>query len=118
MARPILVRAAFTALIVVFALPGAALGAKPTAAFHDHFTDSFSGEVCGISVQIDIVVTDNFFEYADGSFMDAASAKQTFTNPDNVKSVVVSSAVTVTGTAIIDEQANTITFVTDYKGLP
>lgn len=118
MARPILVRAAFTALIVVFALPGAALGAKPTAAFHDHFTDSFSDEVCGISVQVDIVVTDNFFEYADGSFMDAASVKQTFTNPDNGKSVVSSSAGTVMGTTIIDEQANTITFVTVYKGLP
>jgi len=42
----------------------------------------------------------------------------TFTNLDNGKSVVVSSAGTVTGSAIIDEQANTITFVTTYKGLP
>ena len=92
MARPILVRAAFTALMVDLALPGAALGAKPIAAFHDHFTDSFSDEVCGIPVEIDLVVTDNFFLYADDSAKDTSSAKQTFTNPDNGNSVIVSSA--------------------------
>jgi hypothetical protein len=43
---------------------------------------------------------------------------QRFTNPDNGKAVVLSSAGTVRGTAVIDEQANTITFVTSYKGLP
>ncbi len=118
MARPIALRAVFAALIVALALPGATLAAKPIAAFHDHFTDSFPSDICGIPVQVDLVVTDNFFEYADGSFKDAASNMSTFTNPDNGKSVVVSSAGTVTGTAIIDEQANTITFVTTFKGLP
>ena len=118
MARPIALRAVFTALIVVLALPGATLAAKPIFAFHDHFTDSFPGDICGIPVQIDIVVTDNFSEYADGSFKDAGSFMSTFTNPDNGKSVVVSSAGTVTGTAVVDQQANTITFVTTFKGLP
>ena len=118
MARPIALRAVFTALIVALALPGVSLAAKPIAAFHDHFTDSFPGDICGIAVQIDIVVTDNFFAYADGSFKDASSFMGTYTNPDNGKSVVVSSAGTLTGTAIIDEGANTITFVTTYKGLP
>jgi hypothetical protein len=118
MARPIALRAVFTALIVALAVPGATLAAGPVAAFHDHFTDSFPSDICGIPVQVDIVVSDNFFEYADGSFKDAASNMSTFTNPDNGKSVVVSSAGTVTGTAIIDVQANTITFVTTYKGLP
>jgi hypothetical protein len=118
MARPIAVRAVFMALIVALALPGATLAAKPIAAFHDHFIESFASDICGIPVQVDIVVSDNFFEYADGSFKDAASFMGTYTNPDNGKSVVVSSAGTVTGTAIIDEQANTITFVTTYKGLP
>jgi hypothetical protein len=118
MAQPILRRAVFLALLALVALPGATLAARPVAAFHDHFTDSFPGDICGIAVQVDLVVTDNFFEYADGSFKDAASSKSTFTNPDNGKSVVSSSAGTVTGTAIIDEKANTITFVTTYKGLP
>ncbi len=118
MARPIALRAVFTALIVAIAVPGATLAAGPVAAFHDHFTDSFPSDICGIPVQVDIVVSDNFFEYADGSFKDAASNMSTFTNPYNGKSVVVSSAGTVTGTAIIDVQANTITFVTTYKGLP
>jgi hypothetical protein len=118
MARPIAVRAVFMALIVALALPGATLAAKPVAAFHDHFTDSFASDICGIPVQVDIVVTDNFFEYADGSFKDAASFMGTYTNPDNGKSVVVSSAGTVSGTAVIDEQANTITFIYTYNGLP
>jgi len=118
MARPILMRAVFTALIVVLALPGAALAAKPIAAFHDHFTDSFSDEVCGIPVEVKLVVTDNFFLYADDSFKDTSSVMQTFTNPENGNAVVLSGAGTVTGTAVIDEQAGTITFVTSFIGLP
>jgi hypothetical protein len=102
-----------------FALPGTALGAQPIEQFHAHFTESFSDEICGIPVDIDLVVTDNFFVYADGSFKDAYSTLQTFTNPVNGKSVLVSAAGTVTGPApIVDEVAGTITFVTSYKGLP
>ena len=118
MSRSNLLRAILTALVVVLALPGAALAAKPIAAFHDHFTDSFSGDICGIPVNIKVVVTDNFFLYADDSFKDTSSAMQTFTNPDNGRSVVLSSAGNVQGTALIDEQAGTITFVTTYRGLP
>ncbi|MEP6651372.1 MAG: hypothetical protein ABJA74_15895 [Lapillicoccus sp.] len=117
-ARPNIIRAVFTAVIVALALPGIALAAKPVAAFHDHFTDSFAGDVCGIPVDIKLVVTDNFSFFADGSFKDTSSVRQTFTNPANGKSVVVSSAGMVTGTAVIDEQAGTISFSTTYKGLP
>jgi hypothetical protein len=116
--RSNLLRAVFAALLVVLAIPGVALAAKPIAAFHDHFTDSFSGNICGITVDIKVVVTDNFFLYADGSFKDTSSAKQTFTNPANGKSVLVSNAGNVSGTAIIDELAGTITFATTYRGLP
>ena len=65
MVRSNLLRAVFIALLVVLAIPGVALAAKPIAAFHDHFTDSFSGNVCGIDVDIKVVVTDNFYLYAD-----------------------------------------------------
>jgi hypothetical protein len=116
--RSNLFRAVFIALLVVLAIPGVALAAKPIAAFHDHFTDSFSGDVCGIPVDIKVVVTDNFSLYADGSFKDTSSAMQTFTNPENGRSVVLSNAGNVSGTAIIDELAGTITFVTTYRGLP
>ena len=63
-------------------------------------------------------VTDNFSAFADGSTKDAGSSMVTYMNPDNGKAVVVSSAGTLTGSYTIDEQANTITFVTTYKGLP
>ena len=118
MDRPIHLRAVFAALIVLLAMPGIALAAKPVDAFHDHFTDSFSDEACGIPVQFDIVVTDNFFLFADGSSRDTSSAKTTLTNPENGKSVVLSSAGSRTDTSLIDEQAGTVTFVTTYKGLP
>ena len=118
MVRSNLLRAVFAALFVVVAIPGVALAAKPIEAFHDHFTDSFSDEICGIPVDIKVVVTDNFYLYADDSFKDTSSVKQTFTNPANGKSVLVSNAGNVSGTAIIDEVAGTITFVTTYRGLP
>jgi hypothetical protein len=113
-----LVRSLLVALTALAVLAGTALGAKPIEQFHDHFTDSFSGVICGIPVDIDIVVTDNFFVYADGSFTDTASVMQTFTNPVNGASVAVSSAGRITGTAIVDEEAGTITFLTSFIGLP
>jgi hypothetical protein len=120
MRRPTLVRALVVTLIGAFAvLPGTASAAKPIEQFHDHFTDSFSDEVCGIPVEIDVVATDNFFLYADGTFKDTSAFQTTFTNPENGSSVIVSSAGQVTGPPpIIDEEAGTITFLTSFKGLP
>jgi hypothetical protein len=120
MGRPALVRALLVALVTALVvLPAPALAAKPIAQFHDHFTDSFSDEICGIAVDVDLVVTDNFFLYADGTFKDTSSFQATFTNPVNGKSVVVSSAGQVTGPPpVVDEEAGTITFLTSFKGLP
>jgi hypothetical protein len=119
MKRSILVRALLLALITALAvIPGTALGAKPVEQFHDHFTDSFSAEICGIQADFKVVVTDNFFVYAD-SFKDTSSVRQTITNPANGKSVVLSNAGQVVGPPpIVDEEAGTITFLISYKGLP
>src|SRR5215218_8476289 len=98
MGRLTLARALFVALITALAvLPASALGAKPVEQFHDHFTESFSDEICGIAVDVDLVVTDNFFLYADDTFKDTSSVEATFTNPVNGESVVVSNAGQVTG---------------------
>jgi hypothetical protein len=120
MGRPSLARAVLVALVTALAvLPASALGAKPIEQFHDHFTDSFSDELCGIPVDAATVVTDNFFLYADESFKDTSSFRGTFTNPVNGKSVVISNAGQVSGPApIVDEEAGTITFLTSFKGLP
>jgi hypothetical protein len=120
MSRPVLVRALLVALVTALVVfPAPALAAQPIEQFHDHFTDSFSDEICGIAVDVDLVVTDNFFLYADGTFKDTSSFQQTFTNPENGQSVVVSSAGQVTGPPpVVDEEAGTITFLTSYKGLP
>jgi hypothetical protein len=110
------------ALAAVFAvavvLPSAALAAQPVERFHDNFRDTFSDEVCGIPIDGVAVGVDNFFVFADDSFRDTSSIMTTFTNPENGKSVLVSNAGQVTGTAIVDEEAGTITFVTTFKGLP
>jgi hypothetical protein len=112
-------RALLVALVAALAVvPGTALGAQPTAQFHDHFTDSFSDEICGIPVDIDLVVTDNFFLYANEDFKDTSSVMATFTNPLNGNAVSVNNAGQVEGHAVIDEEAGTITFFTSFKGLP
>jgi hypothetical protein len=120
MGRLTLLGTLLVALITALAvLPGSALGGKPLEQFHDHFTESFSDEICGIPVDVDLVVTDNFFLYADDSFKDTSSFSSTVTNPANGKSVVISSAGLVSGPApIVDEEAGTITFFTSFKGLP
>lgn len=112
------VRAVLVATVIGLAVPATALAAQPVAQFHDHFTESFSADLCGIPVDAQIVVTDNFFEFADGSFKDTSSFMGTFTNPVNGASVMISSAGQVRGTSIIDEDAGTITFVTSFLGLP
>jgi hypothetical protein len=105
-------------VIATVVLPAAALAAKPVEQFHDHFTESFSTEVCGIPVEGEVVGTDNYFVYADGSFKDTSSVMVTFTNPVNGKSIALSNAGQITGQAIVDEEAGTITFIDSYKGLP
>ena len=113
------IRALLVALITALAaVPGTALGAKPVQQFHDHFTDSFPTDLCGIAVNAEIVVTDNFFLYPDESFKDTASVRATFTNPVNGSSIRISNAGQVSGEAVIDEEAGTITFLVSVKGLP
>ena len=119
MGRPTLVRALLVALTMLAVLPASALGAKPVEQFHDHFTESFSDEICGIPVDVVVVGTDNFFLYADGSTRDTGSFMATFTNPVNDQSVVISSAGLVSGPPpLVDEGAGTITFFVTFKGLP
>ena len=118
MGRPTLRHTVAAAFVAFVLLPAGALAVQPVEQFHDHFTESFSEEICGIPVNTTVVVTDNFFLYADDSFKDLSSVMATFTNPENGQSVVLSNAGQVSGTAIVDEEAGTISFVTTYKGLP
>lgn len=123
MGQPKLVRAmiAFlvTAVTALAFLPGTALAAKPIERFHDHFTDSFSDEICGIPVDVELVVNANLFLYPDGTFKETGSIRSTFTNPLNGRSVLVSSAGQTTGPPpVVDEEAGTITFLISFKGRP
>ena len=74
--------------------------------------------LCGIPVDGVAVGVDNFFLYASDDFKDNASVRTTVTNPANGKSVIISQAGQVTGTALVDEAAGTVTFLTTFKGLP
>ena len=79
-------RTLLLALTTVLALyPSTAFGATPIDQLHDHFTDSFSSEICGITVDVELVVTDNFFLLADDSFKDTSSVRSTYTNPEKVR---------------------------------
>ena len=99
--------------------PAAALAAAPAEQYHDHYTDSFSGEICNVAVDVDLVGTDNFTVYEDGSAKDTGSFRATVTNPVNGKSVVLSAAGQVAlPTPVVDATAGTITFQPTFKGLP
>lgn len=111
----VLLAAVLTALVVA---PATALAAKPVERFHDNFTDTFTADLCGIPVDGVAVGVDNFLLYADDSFKDTSSVRATFTNPANGKSIVISNAGQVTGTALVDEEAGTVTFIMSFKGLP
>jgi hypothetical protein len=113
-----LMRVLAAAILAALALPVSALAAKPVERFHDNFRDTFADEICGIAVDGVAVGVDNFVVFADDSFRDTSSVRVTLTNPENGKSIVISNAGQVTGTAIVDEDAGTITFVTTFKGLP
>ena len=108
------------ALAASFAMfPGTAVATASIKPFHSHFTTTFSTDVCGISVDVTLSSTDNFFLNPDGSFKDTYSFMQTFTNPANGKSVTVSGAGQVVGSAAtVDQAGNTVSFVFTYKGLP
>jgi uncharacterized membrane protein YidH (DUF202 family) len=107
-----------TAVSALALLAGTASAKKPLDRFHDVFRDSFSAEICGIPVDVQVRGTDNFFEYED-SFKDTSSVKQTLTNPENGKSIIIFNAGQVVGPPpIIDDEAGTITFVVSFKGLP
>src|SRR4051812_20674863 len=109
MPRNSLVRAVLAALLLAAVAPAVALSAGPVEQFHDHFTDSFSTDICGISVDAQFTVTDNSFAYADGSFKDLSSFRETFTNPLNGRSVSLSDArQLVDAVPVVDEAANTI----------
>jgi len=111
--------ASFVLAAVLVAVPTTALAARPVEQFHDHFTDTFRiNDFCGFRVDAVVVVTDNFFVYADDTFKDTSSVRQRLTNVANGKTVIVASAGQVTGTTTIDEQAGTITFATTFRGLP
>jgi hypothetical protein len=101
--------AVMTALVL---LPASALAAQPVERFHDNFTDTFSDVLCDIPVDVVAVGVDNFFLYADDSFKDTASVRATVTNPANGKSVIISNAGQVTGTALADEAAGRHSAVT------
>jgi hypothetical protein len=121
MGRPTLRGALLAAAIATLVfLPAGALAAGPIAQFHDHFTESIpDDEVCGIPVSTTVVVTANFFLFADGTAKDTSSVRVTFTNPVNGKSVILSNAGQIRDIVpVIDEEAGTITFTTSFKGLP
>jgi hypothetical protein len=107
-------------IVCAFALlPSSALAAQPIDRFHAHFTDSFSDQICGTDVDVEVKGTDNLKLFADWSFKDTTSVRGTITNPLNGKAVVLSVAGQASGSApTIDEAAGTITFQVTLKGLP
>ncbi|MDX6678432.1 MAG: hypothetical protein QOE31_2484 [Solirubrobacteraceae bacterium] len=113
-------RALAVSVVCLFAIaPAAALAAQPSESWHDHFTDTFSDQLCGIDVDVQLRVTDNFSIFADGSVKGSGATRGVITNPLTARSVVLSTAGQFRDVApVVDEQAGTITFHPRSTGLP
>lgn len=111
--------AAAAAVAALALVPASALAAQPIESYHDHFSDSFSDQLCGIDVDVTLTVTDNFSVFADWSVKGTGSVRATVVNPATGKSVVISSAGQFSDVApVVDEAAGTVTFHPTSKGLP
>ena len=108
------------AIVSVFVIaPAAALAAQPIESYHTHFTDSFSDQLCGVGVDVDIRVNDTFSVFADWSARGTGSTRAVVTNPLNGKAIVITTAGQFSdATPVIDEAAGTITFHPTLTGLP
>ena len=113
-------RALTVAIIGVCAVaPATALAAQPMESYHDHFTDTFSDQLCGVGVDVQLTVTDNFSVFDDWSVKGTGSTRGVVTNPLNGASIVISTAGQFRDAApTIDEAAGTITFHPTARGLP
>jgi len=118
MGRHISVRTGLVALVTALALGPASTLADQPLAQHHHATNNVSTTVCGIPVNVTIVSTRNTFVFADGTFRGTISVQDTYTNPANGQSVILSVAGQMIGSTTVDEEAGTITFVSSLAGLP
>lgn len=120
MFRPTRITAAIAAIATSLALAAATAGAAPPVERdHARFTDSFSTVVCGIGVDVEVDVLDNFTFYADMTIKSTGTSQLTATNPLNGRTLVVTSAGQFRESAppLVDEDAGTVTFYPTLKGL-
>jgi hypothetical protein len=106
-----------TVVTALAVLPGTT-SADPPARFHDHSSQTFEFNLCGISGEGTLVSTSNLISFADGSSRVTYSSKATYTNPLNGRSVRLASAgQQISGQSIVDDQAGTVTVVFSTAGL-
>jgi hypothetical protein len=111
-------RAAVIAGAAALALPGAALAAPPTDSYHVRNVDNYDSNVCGIEVDVEYLMTQNYLARADGSWHATSSMRTTFTNPLTGKALVYTArGVTKAAAGDVDEDAGTITFSTSLQGV-
>lgn len=112
-------RALAVAVLSVAAIaPAAAIAAQPVERWHDRVSESFSDQLCGVAVNVDVSYTDNFSVFEDWTVKGTGSSRAVVTNPLNGRSVVLSSAGQFRDvTPVIDEAAGTITFLPTVTGL-
>jgi hypothetical protein len=117
MARLLLVGALVALASMAMAAP--ALGGKPTV-IHDRFTDEFSEQdFCGAGFTVEHSVSGVQNIREDGeSFKATGRVRDVITNPDNGRSVIVSSAGQVTNEIVSGDPEGVHTHLLTFKGLP
>jgi hypothetical protein len=88
---------------------------------HDHFTDTFAGQVCGINVNTTITVVMNGQERLASSgfplFQSEGVTTVTWTNPTTGESLSARSAGVSKDLSVTDNGDGTITVLTAFNGL-
>jgi hypothetical protein len=101
----------------------ASIGSSATAAplvdrFHGTFSDTFTGDICGIQGTFVVNGMDNIQVFADGTFKDEFRQNLVFTSDATGKSVLLFVAQQFVGKGPIDNGDGTVTFLATFKGLP
>jgi hypothetical protein len=113
---------AIVAAIAAVATPAAGASGRVLFHNHEHFTDSFPDNICGIDGTSVVSGVDNFTVFANPPYdldVDNFEINQTFTSAATGKSIVIHVAQHFTSNDLpIDNGDGTVTFVQSFTGLP
>jgi hypothetical protein len=116
--RKVLVLTGLAGALLLGSIAASAAAAPIVDRFHGTFSETFTGDLCGIEGTFVINGMDNIQVFADGTFKDEFRQNLVFTSDATQKSVLLFVAQQFVGQGPIDNGDGTVTFLATFKGLP